>query len=395
MGAYAFIPPRFGPGCGGAETLVAELAEQLARRGDKVEIWTTCARDNRSWDNELAQGLSEERGLKVWRFPVEPRDLDIWVRHQVAISEGLRISPDDQLEWMEQGVNSAALYDHIERHAHEFDALFFAPYLFGTTFFGSQICLERSYLIPCLHDENYAYLEIMRVMFRRARGVLFNSEAEMALAHRLYGALSGGEVGMGFGFSSAVPEKPYFAENFPYLLYLGRKETGKGAQLLIDHFIKLKAGCPELESLKLVICGGGDFSDLHRPQALGREDLIDLKHVSEEEKARLLKHALFLAQPSVNESFSIVLMEAWLAHTPVLVNAMCEVTRQHVIDSGGGAYFGSYADFEAVTKELFSNAELRARLAKGGEAYVRRRYNWPSVLARFDAVLSGSAGAAA
>ena len=389
---YAFVVPRFGEGiAGGAETLTAELASRLKARGNKVEVFTTCARDNRSWANEYPPGDALEFGVPVKRFAVDERDLEVWIPKQISISEGMNLPLEDQLQWMAHGVNSAGLYRHIAEHAQNFDALFFAPYLFATTFWGSLICPQRSYLIPCLHNEHYAYTDVVQSMFRQVGGALFNAEPERELAQRLYGEVRGGEVGMGFDPPSADEAaglKPYFAERFPYVLYVGRKETGKNVQLLIDCFISFKAQGLGPKNLCLVVAGGGSFEDLHRPQALRRGDVIDLNHVSETDKKRLITHAAMLCQPSTNESFSIVIMEAWQLGTPVLVHADCAVTRHHATESGGGLYFGSEADFCGVLKRLLEDASLCKSLAEAGRKYVLDRYSWRAVLERFDGVMN-------
>jgi glycosyltransferase involved in cell wall biosynthesis len=396
---YLFVVPRYGEKVGGgAETLVREVAERLAARGDSIEVFTTCALDNRTWENVLPEGQTTENKVLVHRFKVDTRSLDIWVPLQIRISEGMLLTTDEQLQWLEHGVNSFALYAELKQRSHEFSACFFAPYLFGTTFFGSLVDPERSVLIPCLHDEHYAYVDVISSMFRLTRGCLFNAAPEMDLARGLYGHIKGGEVGMGFDPFPAdyVSELSHFFEDSaPYVLYLGRKETGKNAQLLVDNFISCKEGLAEGapgKNLKLVIVGGGSFSDLHRPHALERADIVDLAHVSERDKHRLVKHALVLCQPSTNESFSIVLMEAWLLGTPVLVHAGCPVTRAHAIESGGGLYFCDSAEFSAVLGQLLADdvskaSSLRARLSSGGAAYVRSKYDWAEVLRRFDRVV--------
>ncbi|MCB0332205.1 MAG: glycosyltransferase family 4 protein [Bdellovibrionales bacterium] len=388
---YAFIPPRFGEEVvGGAETLIANLASKLHARGNHVDIFTTCARDNRTWANEYKQGKSTAYGLPVERFSVDERDLESWIPKQIAISEGMALSVDDQLEWMAHSVNSQALYAHLAAERDNYDAFFFGPYLFGTTFWGSLISPEKSYLIPCLHDEYYAYTDVVRSMFRQVAGCIFNASPEMDLARALVGNVQGGEVGMGF---EPLPQNevdaltPYFEESFPYLVYVGRKETGKNAHLLIDFFIEAKENKQVPDDARLVILGGGDFADLHRPQALERGDVLDVGHVSERDKRRVIKHATALAQPSQNESFSIVLMEAWLLGTPVLVHAHCPVTRYHAIESGGGLYFAEQDDFNGVARELFSNQELCDKLAQAGREYVTSYYDWDAVLDRFDTVM--------
>ncbi len=388
MKRYAFIVPRFGEGImGGAETLVGELALELQKRGDQVEIWTTCARDNRTWENFYEAGTTTELELTVTRFPVDERDLDRWIPLQIRISEGLSLTTEEQLEWMTESIHSKALYEHIARCGPGMDAMFFAPYLFGTTFFGSLICPERSVLIPCLHDEAYAYLEIMQALFKRVRGALFNALPEYHLAQKLYGGVRGGECGKGFMPPVEEDLSPYFEKDASYFVYVGRKETGKNAHLLIDYFRAAKERGDLSPDVKLVLVGGGDMSDLHRPDALLSGDIIDPGYVSEQEKRSILKYATALVQPSVNESFSIVLFEAWQVGTPVLVHGACQVTRHHVVESGGGLYFSDSTEFGAVAKRLVSDAPLTDALAASGRAYVDTRYDWSAVLARFDAVM--------
>jgi glycosyltransferase involved in cell wall biosynthesis len=389
---YAFVVPRFGQSiAGGMETLVGNMAERLQARGHDVVVLTTCARDNRTWANEFPAGPAIEYGVKVMRFLVNDRDVDAWAYHQIRLNDGVKLSVDDQLEWMQHSVGSDELYRYLLEHQQKYDAIFFAPYLFGTTFWGSQLVPSKAILIPCLHDEQNAYLEVIASMFRGVRGAVFNAEPECDLAQRLYGNVPGGAVGMGFelpGIKEVQELKPYLAGSDPYLLYVGRKETGKNAHLLIDYFCALKEQAPDLQALKLVLVGAGSFSDLHRPKALERGDIIDIGHVSELEKRRLIRHALALTQPSTNESFSIVLMEAWQVETPVLVHAACPVTKTHVVKSGGGLYFGNAADLVGVVRALHERPQLARQMGQSGRRYVAERFNWEAVLDRFDHVVS-------
>ena len=384
---YAFVVPRFGPGCGGAETLVSEIALKLRARGDEITILTTCAKDNRTWENAWPAGKTVESGLTVYRYPVDPRNLDVWVPHQISIHEGINPGLNAQLDWLEHSVNSSELYAHISSRADEYDAIFFAPYLFGTTFWGSLIRPEKSILIPCLHDENYSYLESMKGMFALVKGCLFNARAEKDLAERLFGQLAGGVVGMGFEPKELTECAPYLEKGTKYILYLGRKETGKNGHILIDNFIRAKESGLIEADLKLAFCGGGSFTDLLRPGVLNRGDILDIGYLTEDEKHRLLSHAIALVQPSRNESFSIVLMEAWLAGVPVVVDALCPVTREHTIDSNGGLYYSSSEEFGLVISRLASDAALRQELGASGREYVKSMYDWQRVLERFDTVV--------
>jgi len=387
---FAFVVPRFGKETGGAETLCREIAIRLCKRGDKVDILTTCAKDNRSWENALPEGEEIDNQLVVKRFKVDDRNLEVWIPHQISIHEGINPGINAQLDWLTHSVNSTGLYSNIKQNADRYDAIFFAPYLFGTTFWGSLIRPDKSVLIPCLHDENYSYLESIAAMFKTVKGCMFNAIPEMNFARSLYGQIPGGEVGMGFeSFSDEYIAElvPYFEKNLRYILYVGRKETGKNAHKLIDDFIYSKDNGKIPEDIKLVISGGGSFSDLHRPSALKRNDIIDQGFVSELDKHRIIKHSQFLCQPSKNESFSIVIMEAWLLNTPVLVDSGCAVTRAHVIESNGGLYYESAQEFSLVSAKLINNKDLRVTLANLGNAYVKNKYSWSAVLDRFDSVL--------
>jgi glycosyltransferase involved in cell wall biosynthesis len=107
----------------------------------------------------------------------------------------------------------------------------------------------------------------------------------------------------------------------PFLLYVGRKEAGKNVPLLIDYFAQYKRQYGG--ELCLVLVGKGAVEI--PPDR--RHNILDLGFLSEQDKLDAYAAALALCQPSCNESFSIVMMEAWVAGTPTLVHANCAVTR--------------------------------------------------------------------
>ena len=149
----------------------------------------------------------------------------------------------------------------------------------------------------------------------------------------------------------------------------------------------MRAAVPELE---LLLIGSGD---IHFLSSLP-EGVSDLGFVSEEEKSSLMAGAFALCQPSTNESFSIVMMEAWLQGVPSLVHAGCDVTRDHVQRSGGGLYFANAGDLAGVLKYLLSADGLRDELGESGRRYVLNEYSWSAVLGRLESALSRAAGEA-
>ncbi|MFO1524040.1 MAG: glycosyltransferase, partial [Kiritimatiellia bacterium] len=213
MTRLAFVSLRWPGGgvVGGAETLLGRLATHAASRGVAVDFLTTCARNHHTWTNDDPPGAFDAApGLRVHRFPVsEARNLDTFLRIQERICRNQDVSPADQRAWMANSVHSPALYDHLRREGPHYHAILGGPYLFGVPHDALLIHPDRSWLVPCLHDESFAYQSIIRDLFHAVRGIIFNSEPEMELARRLYDipAFKGTVVGMGLDAFTADPEK--------------------------------------------------------------------------------------------------------------------------------------------------------------------------------------------
>jgi glycosyltransferase involved in cell wall biosynthesis len=262
--------------------------------------------------------------------------------------------------------------------------LIFIPYLFGTTWAGSRLVPEKSIIIPCLHDEPYARLSIFEEMFKRVRGMIFNSEPERALAQRLYGFDSARSAIAGMGVDKREEYLPdRFRKKFkirePFLMCAGRREEGKNTPLLVEYFRLFKKQNPA-SRLKLVLIGTGTVD----VEPVLRRDIIDLGFVDETSKHDAYAASFALCQPSTNESFSIVMMEAWLARAPCIVNAHCDVTAYHCRRSNGGLLFRDYFDFEESLLFLDENAAVRAALAGAGARYVADEFSWDTITKRYE-----------
>ena len=383
--AIAFVAPRLaGSGAvGGAETLIRALAERTAASGDSVHLLTTCAQNHFTWENELPAGSRQVGLLTVHCFPVDPgRNQDRFHRAQERICRG-RFTPEDETAWMEESVNSQALLDFLARQP--FDRIVVGPYLFGLTVAVCRRFPEQARLLPCLHDEPFARVSLIRTLFERAAGILFNSEPEMRLAQRLY-ALDPGrchQVGMGLDEFDADPDA--FAKSrrltAPYLLYCGRREPLKGTPLLFDYMTAFRARTDR--DVKLVLTGSGDVPV---PAAL-RPHLIDAGFVPEPVKRQAMAGAAAFCHPSLNASFSIVLLESWMARTPALVRETAAVLQDHCRKSGGGLWFRHYPEFEEELLRLLDDPALRRRMGDAGRDYVRREYAWPIVERRLQRAL--------
>lgn len=372
----AIVVPRFGEDVsGGAELLGKWLAEQLAARGHGVDVFTTCALDHRMWRNELPAGTEHHGNLRVQRFPVRERDLGIHGELDRAITSGVVLSEDEELLWLRHGVSSGEMEDELLRRGATYDAVLALPYLYGTTYFTHEACPKNFVLIPCVHDEPYAHLHFVRRLLAAASGLMFNSDAEATLGRRLEPALAPwAVVGVGIELAPPAARTGRKRRNIPQpsMLYVGRRELGKNTPLLVEYFSRYKDR--RRGDLKLVFVGSGD-------PVPPRSDVVDLQ--PDWESGDVYGDATIFCQPSLNESLSIVLLQAWLEERPAVVHGDCAVTRQHCERSDGGLWFTNFAEFHEVLDRLLASADLRKQLGRNGRLYVEREYSWDAVIGRF------------
>ena len=403
----AIVIPWFGRDLkGGAEQQAWQIAARLSSRGHRTDVLTTCCRSHQhDWaTNHLPAGCAEEpEGFVVRRFPVDPRDRPSFDRVCGALLQGepalLKpgVSPapvEDSRIFVDELIRSEALLDYLEEQRDNYDWFIFLPYLYGLVIRGIEIVGERSALQPCLHDEPYAYLPHVAEAFRRAGRLLFNSDGELELAVRLMGPgiwEKSHVVGEGVeadgasknGTGAQLPSTP----SAPYVLYLGRKDPEKNVPLLLNAFRRFRSVRPN-SKLRLVLAGTGTAEIA--PDIADHAD--DLGLVSEDQKVSLLSNCAALFQPSRNESFSRVIMEAWMYGRPVAAHADCLATSVAVERSGGGWIAGRESEWASLftTFTTLPADEFSARGANG-RRYAESMANWDSVMARYEAVLADGA----
>jgi len=334
--------------------------------------------------------------VSVHRFRVDRRDREAFDRaNAFFLSQPLgqrRLPlPKAHVEaFIDHNINSQALLDHLRERGAGYDALIFLPYLYGPTLAGLPLVAERGWLQPCVHHEAYAFVPQVASVFHRAAGLLFNSDGEYELALRLYGPgirdksyvvgewidepleaeVAGGRVG-----TFAPPRERY-------VLYLGRRDETKNVGLLIESFLMYRRQ-NYATTLKLVLAGVGSTS--YHDETHG---VIDLGLVSDSQRDSLIDHSLAVFQPSYNESFSRVVMEAWARGRPVAVNAQCISTAQAVRRSGGGWLAATKTEWVDVMRlvDTLAPAQLVA-LGERGNAHYHLTATAEGVMKRYETVL--------
>lgn len=392
----ALVPPRYGPGVvGGAEAVVGEMATGLARRGHAVEILTTCARSHFTWSNEFPSERTQTAdGVVVRRFPtvVEPSP----IREQLGalIVSGSTIAVQDEQRWANEGLRCPELWHHVFDHGHRYRVLIFAPYMFWTTYAVSQIHPDRSILMPCLHDEPEAYLDIYRSTVQGASALWFLTEPERQLADRIYGqheqSLQRPSAVIGAGVKPVpVGDAELFRQRFgidgPFVYYAGRREWGKGWDELLAGFAsyRRRSLAGHGEPLKLVTSGVGSVV----PPPGTESSIIDVGLITDPERDGAMAAAAAYVQPSARESFSRTVLEAMLAGTPVIANDHSAVVTWHVDRSGAGLTYQGRDELVECLRFVSDEPDAARSLARNGRRYVENNYHPDAVLDRAEEYL--------
>ncbi|MDI3534976.1 MAG: hypothetical protein PWQ82_1341 [Thermosediminibacterales bacterium] len=386
MKKIAFVIPWFGEKIpGGAEAACRNISKHLKQKGLDVEILTTCVKEFASdWNvNYYSEGLDRINNVPVRRFKIRFRNTHAFDQINYKLINKIKITREEEKIFFKEMINSPALYNYIRKNKEKYHCFIFTPYMFGTTYYGIKECPEKSVLIPCLHDESYAYLESVKEIFELSRGIIFLSNPEKELAEKLYNIdpikkeVIGTGIDVPLNYDSERFIKKYNLKN-PFILYAGRKDKGKNVDLLLNYFKKFKLRNPEY-ILDLVLIGGGHI-DI--PVEI-KEHVFDLGFVPLQDKYDAFSAAALLCQPSTHESFSIVIMESWICETPVLVNAKCEVTKSFCRQSNGGLYFNDFYEFEECIRFILDNKKIAMKLGKQGKNFVNKNFTWDVVSEKY------------
>jgi glycosyltransferase involved in cell wall biosynthesis len=383
MNKVAIVVQRSHPDIAGGSEALARHYATLLHDKYQVEVLTTTAFDTSEWANTLPAGPETKDGVTTIRFPVTIGRSHYWSGLHRRLLEALqpfaptKDSSVPQIGWTialqeefirHQGPYSAPLMQFIREHWRDYRSMIFITYLYPTTYFGlQQLPAGRALFSPTLHDEIPAYLPVYKDAAHRAGELIWLTAAESRVGQKLWGDLKGRIVAM--AIESELRE-PRWAPA-PYLLYCGRVDPNKGCKELFEYFITYKKARPG--NLRLIITGIDDMPVPAHPEIEFRG------FVSAEEKFALMAGATVFVQPSPNESFSIVILEAMAQLTPVLANSASGVLADHVKDSGAGRAYDDYPSFARALDELTASEETRKRMGERGREYVLAKYQTENV----------------
>ena len=335
---------------GAAETLARNVAERLRRLGSRTTVFTTCARDPRTWRNEHPPGESLLQGVRIRRFPTTGAGPD---------------SPD-LIQGLIAGQEQIDLF--IFFSAHEYPAVE-----------GIKAVSKPVILFPVVRAEPPMLPAATAEAWTRPRALFFLTGAEMELVRRRFappGKLRLVRTGVDIGaVVDAQPFRRRFQLIAPYLLYVGCIEAGRELEEVFDHYRALKR-----ETYVDLVLIGKKRMDLQAIQGLKY-----LGFLSEEDKRTAFRGALLSLQPSPRQSLALATLESFSARTPTLVNRHAPVPLEHVEASGAGLAYDGKEEFLDGFRRLYRCPALRRRMGEKGLEYVKTFYSWDAVMREIQA----------
>jgi len=382
----AFVVQRYGLDIsGGAEQHCRWVAEHMAKYA-QVEVLTSRAADYITWKNSYPSGLQTINGLPVRRFSVvSPRHPVKFGRIQERILN-FEHTAADELRWLdEEGPRSKSLLRYIRRNESAYDYFIFFSYRYYHSYWGVHAVPGKALLVPTAERDPVINLKLFKGLFRLPRAFIYNSyeERDMIQTISQNQAVPGVVVGVGTetpaDFSAERFRQQYGLEG-DYIIYIGRVDQNKGFPQLFDYYLRYKheTGSP----VKLVMIGGTVLPIPHHP------DIRYLGILPEQDKFDGLAGAQLLVMPSFYESLSMVTLEAWALHKPVLANALCDVLQGQCRRSNGGLYYRDFREFREALSLLLASPELRRAMGENGRRYYQDNYTWEAIENKYLAILN-------
>jgi glycosyltransferase involved in cell wall biosynthesis len=371
------VTPWYGEFAGGAEVAARGIAEELVRYGINVEVLTTkCKSPYYDWwedsinsDNELINGVI------VKRFNVNKVGKEKYENAIVKQVGRQVLTDEDKNNFFKYGINSDDLIKYVKNLNDQYEIIAI-PYFNALMYSLVTTIPNRINIIPCFHNEEQFYWDQVKNMIANCKSISYLSYPEKSMTIKQYGNQVGKKVveGIVTGIGVEIKDiKDTKLEGFKlpnkYFVYVGRKEIGKGVGKLIEWYKNSSINIP------LVFIGGGDKQLIPNDSKF-----IDLGFVDEAVKSKVISSSIALINLSQNESFSLVIMEAWLLKVPVIVSKRCEVTKYHCQKSGGGYWVSNNNEFETILNQLVNNSVKGKDMGMKGQEYVKQNYSWNTVL---------------
>ena len=166
----------------------------------------------------------------------------------------------------------------------------------------------------------------------------------------------------------------------PYIVSVGRVDEHKGSKMLASYFATYKDRHPGPLALALV----GPVSVELPPHP----DIVVTGAVDEPDKWDIVRDALVAVSPSALESFSLVVIEAWVERVPSSSTAVLRADAGALRALGRGSVVHLLPGVRGGARPAGVRRRTAGRLGRRGRAFVDRHFRWPVLVARYDEFLT-------
>lgn len=168
----------------------------------------------------------------------------------------------------------------------------------------------------------------------------------------------------------------------PFILFVGRLNLIKGPDLLLKAFCTIKNRFPDID---LVFAGpdGGMLADLKN--IVKNERIEDRVHfvgyLGGRDKSNAYHAAEFLAIPSRHEAMSIVVLEAGVSGTPVLITDQCGFDQ--ITDEGGWVVPATVEGLRSGLSDVLSHSEVLDMAGSKIRRFVMANFSWHVIVQEY------------
>ncbi len=351
--------------------------------------------------------------LKMNTFSVEnqdPRPLGVLIQ-EIITSQGILMLTEDYKSFLRQnfsenliqeyihlakardkkietlfydvrGPHSEQMLEWMEKHIEKYDIVLGHSVPFDTIYDATRISREHHkpvVTLPHFHmeDDFYHWNLYYESMYDANTTLCFPNAAKSLFFDKIQAEV---DLVPGGGVDTAefVNAGEWKYGDKPFVLVLGRKAGSKNYKWTIDAIEELnKQG----EDIRLLIVGKDEDEEpinVKGVEYLGEQprDIV----------IAALKNCSFVVNMSGSESFGIVILEAWMAEKPIIVNEECKAFAELVEDHKDGLH-ANRSNLKEKIKELYHDDTLRKNMGRVGKKKVEGKYTWDSIAENIEAIL--------
>ena len=397
------VAPMYYPALGGAELHLKEVSQGLAARGHDVTVLTANVTRGADLCASRAGGLPSEEmieGVRVVRLPPEGGWLGALFERWRTLKGGYRtlqlmFSPDE-CAMLLQGPRTFNVIPYLFRsHA---DIVMSMGWYWPPAFHVSLAHRLKPFALvgmPLFHlASDWCARSMYDSMLAQCDAVVTNTsfEADYVRAH---GAKQAIVAGVGIHPAAfANPQghsirKRYGLSSHPVVGFVGRQAANKGADKVVA---AMKTVWAWNQQARVVLAGPrvpGKWEDELLPSLTSeqRSRIIRIDEFEDKEKASIFAAFDVFVLPSIEESFGIAYLEAWMCGKPV-IGSRIGSTACVINDREDGILADPHdpRDVGAKIIELLSDPDRRMRMGAQGRAKTLAHYTWDQVTTTVETV---------